>query len=150
METAVNEFLKTGIFPLSSNVFPNCTFEPEEAPEITQQDKLNSKNILLLRNLLELLACKTKYLPLSLPTSGLLQILCCLQCLFHHETPRLIPRAKGGEKIYNEQKAQKYNKTHTSRPKKRKLIAITNKKFLKETDGTNETEAKQTKSEGEK
>jgi hypothetical protein len=77
METAVNEFLKIGIFPLSPNVHPNCTFEPEETP-VVAQDKLNSKNILLHRNLPELLTCKTKYLPLSL-TSGLLQMLCCLQ-----------------------------------------------------------------------
>jgi len=77
METAVKGFLKTGIYPLSPNVFPNCTFEPEEAPAITQQDKLNSQNIPLHRNLLELLACKTKYLPLLLLTSGLLQMLCC-------------------------------------------------------------------------
>jgi hypothetical protein len=118
METAVNEFLKTGLFPLSLNVFPNCAFEPEEAPEITQQDKLNSKNILLHRNFLELLASKTKYLPLSLLTSGLLQMLCCPHCLFHHESLRLFPRAKGRKKIYNQQKAQKDSKTRPPRLKK--------------------------------
>ena len=79
METAVNEFLKTGIFPLPPNVFPNCTFEPEEAPAITQQDKLNSQNILLHRNLLELLACKTKYLVelLACKIKYLLELLTC-------------------------------------------------------------------------
>jgi hypothetical protein len=33
IQVAVIELFKDGIFTLSPNVFPNCTFEPEEAPK---------------------------------------------------------------------------------------------------------------------
>jgi hypothetical protein len=33
MQVAVIGLFKNGMFPLSPNVSPNCTFEPEESPK---------------------------------------------------------------------------------------------------------------------